>query len=52
MSTLVGKSSVYGDGSGDVAAFGEIGGIAATADGKTVYVSEVGNKVIRKVTIQ
>ena len=52
VSTLVGKSSTYGDGSGNVAAFGEIGGIATTADGKTVYVSEVGNKVIRKVTIQ
>jgi hypothetical protein len=52
VTTLVGKSSAYGDGSGDVAAFGEIGGIASTADGKTVYVSEVGNKVIRKVTIQ
>jgi len=52
VSTLVGKSSVYGDGSGDVAAFGEIGGIASSADGKTVYVAEVSNKVIRKVTIQ
>lgn len=52
VTTLVGKSSVYGDGSGDVAVFGEIGGIASAADGKTVYVSEVGNKVIRKVTIQ
>ena len=52
VTTLVGKSSTYGDGSGDIAAFGQIGGIATTADGKTVYVSEVGNKVIRKVTIQ
>jgi len=52
VTTLVGKSSTYGDGSGDVAAFGQIGGIATTPDGKTVYVSEVGNKVIRKVTIQ
>jgi hypothetical protein len=52
VTTLVGKSSVYGDGSGNTAAFGEIGGIATTPDGKIIYVSEVGNKVIRKVTIQ
>ena len=32
--------------------FGEIGGIATTADGKTIYVSEVGNKIIRKVVVQ
>jgi len=53
VTTLVGKNPAdWGDGSGDVAGFGEIGGIATTADGKTVYVSEVANKVIRKVTIQ
>lgn len=53
VTTLVGKNpTAWGDGSGDVAGFGEIGGIAATPDGKTVYVSEVANKVIRKVTIQ
>ncbi len=53
VTTLVGKNPTnWGDGSGDVAGFGEIGGIATTADGKTVYVSEVANKVIRKVTIQ
>jgi len=52
VTTLVGKGTAYGDGSGDVAGFGEIGGIATTANGKTIYVSEVGNKVIRKVTVQ
>ena len=53
VTTLVGKNPTnWGDGSGDVAGFEEIGGIATTADGKTVYVSEVANKVIRKVTIQ
>lgn len=52
VTTLVGKSSTYGDGNGDTAAFGEIGGIATTADGKIIYVSEVGNKVIRKVVVQ
>jgi len=53
VTTLVGKTPhIWGDGPGDVAGFGEIGGIAATPDGKTVYVSEVANKVIRKVTIQ
>ncbi len=52
VSTLVGTSTTYGDGDGNTAAFGQIGGIATTADGKTIYVSEVGNKVIRKVTIQ
>lgn len=52
VSTLVGTSTTYGDGDENTAAFGEIGGIATTADGKTIYVSEIGNKVIRKVTIQ
>jgi hypothetical protein len=52
VTTLVGKSSTYGDGSGNTAGLGTVGGIATTADGKTVYVSEPGNKVIRKVTIQ
>jgi len=53
VTTLVGKNPTnWGDGSGDVAGFGEIGGIATTANGKTVYVSEIANKVIRKVTIQ
>jgi hypothetical protein len=52
VTTLIGKSSMYGDGSGDTAGFGTIGGIASTGNGKTIYVSEPGNKVIRKVTIQ
>jgi len=53
VTTLVGKNPTnWGDGSGDVAGFGEIGGIATTGNGKIVYVSEVANKVIRKVTIQ
>ena len=52
VATLVGKSSIYGDGSGATAGLGTIGGIATMADGKTIYVSEPGNKVIRKVTIQ
>jgi hypothetical protein len=53
VTTLVGKNpGNWGDGSGDVAEFGEIGGIATTADGKTIYVSEVANKVIRKVVLQ
>ena len=52
VTTLIGKSETYGDGNGNTAGFGEIGGIATTADGKIVYVSETGNKVIRKVVIQ
>jgi hypothetical protein len=50
--TLAGEEHNMQDGDGQTAGFGTIGGIAATPDGKTVYVSEPGNKVIRKVTIQ
>ena len=52
--TLVGYgySSSYGDGTGKTAVLGQIGGIASTADGKTVYISEPGNKLIRKVVLQ
>lgn len=52
VTTLVGDSKVYGDGTGKDAGFGTIGGIATTPDGKTIYVSEPGKKVIRKVAIQ
>jgi hypothetical protein len=52
VTTLVGSISTYKDGPGNDAGLATIGGIAATPDGKTVYVSEPGQKVIRKVTIQ
>jgi hypothetical protein len=54
VSTLVGYgySGSYGDGPGNIAGLGQIGGIAATPDGKTIYVSEPGMKVIRKVVLQ
>jgi hypothetical protein len=52
VTTLVGTYQGYGDGTGLTAGFGEIGGIATTADGKTIYVSEVANKVIRKVVLK
>lgn len=52
VTTLAGFVSKYGDGPGEAAGFGTIGGLAATADGKTMWVSEPGNKVIRKVSIQ
>lgn len=54
VTTLVGYgySGHYGDGPGKTAGLAQIGGLAATPDGKTVYVSEPGKKVIRKVTIQ
>ena len=52
VTTLVGTGSAYGDGTGNTAGLGTIGGIAVTGDGKTVYVAEPGNKVIRKVTVQ
>ncbi|CAN5848670.1 hypothetical protein BH11BAC4_BH11BAC4_26590 [soil metagenome] len=51
VTTLVGNSNNYADGSGDLAGLGTIGGIAATPDGKTLYVSEPGNKVIGKIVI-
>ena len=54
VTTLVGYgySGNYGDGTGKTAGLGQIGGIAATPDGKTVYISEPGRKVIRKVVLQ
>jgi hypothetical protein len=50
--TLTNSRATYGDGQGNVAGLATIGGIAATPDGKTVYVSEPGKKVIRKVVLQ
>ena len=52
VTTLVGTYQGYGDGNGSTAGFGQIGGIASSSDGKTIYVSEVANKVIRKVVVQ
>jgi len=49
---LVGSSSSYEDGTGKTAGVAEVGDIAATADGKTIYLSEPGNKAIRKVILQ
>jgi hypothetical protein len=49
--TLTNTRAAYGDGAGTTAGLFTVGGIAATADGKTIYVSEPGKKVIRKVTI-
>lgn len=50
--TLTNTRATYGDGTGSSAGFSTIGGIAATPDGKTVFVAEPYKKVIRKVTIQ
>lgn len=50
--TLTKSGVAYGDGSGDTAGIDTMGGIACTPDGKTVFVSEPGRKVIRKITIQ
>jgi hypothetical protein len=50
--TLVGAGKNYGDGAGTIAGLDTIGGIAATPDGKTIYIAEPGKKVIRKVVIQ
>jgi hypothetical protein len=44
-----GYSSKYGDGTGSTAGLGQIGGIATTPNGRTIYLSEPGRKVIRKV---
>lgn len=54
VTTLVGYNynAGYGDGNGETAGLGDIGGLAALPDGKTVYISEPGYKVIRKITIQ
>ncbi|HTE09530.1 MAG TPA: hypothetical protein VK645_01150 [Chitinophagaceae bacterium] len=50
--TLVGSGKNYGDGTGKAAGLSTVGGIAATPDGKTVYIAEPGKKVIRKVVVQ
>ena len=42
----------YKDGVGGEAAFGGMDGIAVEPDGKTIYISEYSNKVIRKVSLQ
>ena len=52
VTTLIGDSNIYGDGDGKTAGFSTIGGLAASADGKTIFVSEPGKKVIRKVVVQ
>jgi len=52
VSTLVNSGTKYGDGDGNTAGFSTIGGIAATPDGATIYVSEPGKKIIRKVVIR
>ena len=51
VTTLVGYgySSHYGDGTGKTAGLAQIGGIATTPNGRTIYISESGRKVIRKV---
>jgi hypothetical protein len=51
VTTLVTGETNYGDGDGKTAGFGEIGGIAVTPDGKTIYVAEPGMKVIRRVDV-
>ncbi|CAN5757951.1 hypothetical protein BH11BAC3_BH11BAC3_11760 [soil metagenome] len=52
VTTLVEGDTIYGDGPGKIAGLATVGGIAATADGKTIYIAESGKKVIRKVTIE
>lgn len=50
--TLTKSGTAYGDGTGETAGLFTIGGLACTPDGKTVFVSEPGRKVIRKVVLQ
>ena len=50
--TLIASLKRTGNDTGTGTGLGMIGGIASTSDGKTVFISEPGNKVIRKVTIQ
>jgi sugar lactone lactonase YvrE len=50
--SIAGFHDGHQDGDGKEAAFGYINGLAATPDGKTIFVSEEYNKVIRKITIQ
>lgn len=52
MITLAGNNRGYKDGPGKTAAFGTIGGIAVTPDGKRIYVTDHGNNVIRRVDIK
>jgi len=50
--TVVGLAKTYGDGDAMHAGLGTIGGLATTPDGKTIYIAEPGNKVIRKIVLQ
>ncbi len=50
--TLTNTRATYGDGAGTVAGLATVGGIAATPDGHTVYISEPGKKLIRRVVFQ
>jgi sugar lactone lactonase YvrE len=52
VTTLVGYgySTQYGNGTGKTAGLAQIGGIAVTPDGRTIYLAEPGRKVIRKMT--
>lgn len=52
MITLAGNNRGYKDGAGENAAFGTIGGIAVTPDGKRIYVADYGNNVIRRIDIK
>ncbi len=49
--TLAGKDKGYRDGEGKEAAFNGIGGIAAAPDGKTIFVADAGNNVIRRIDL-
>ena len=52
VTTLATAGLNYGDGEGSKAGIGGIGGMATSPDGKVVYFSEPGRKVIRKVVLQ
>lgn len=48
---IAGNNTGYKDGPGKEAAFGGMDGIAVTDDGKTIYIAEYSNKIIRKVVL-
>jgi len=54
VSTIIGKGGVagYQDGNPEDALFNEPRGVAITPDGATIYITDRGNNVVRKLTIE
>jgi hypothetical protein len=50
--TIAGNNRGYKDGPGKTAAFGTISGIAISPDGKTLFIADAGNNVLRRIDMR